>query len=79
MARLRLFAQARELAGTKEWNHDAETVGELLDAACSAFGPDFVALLPHCKVWVDGEPAERDSPVTTTNEVAVLPPVSGGR
>jgi sulfur-carrier protein len=78
MARLRLFAQARERAGTKEWTYDAATVGELLDAACATFGPDFAGLLPHCKVWVDGEPAERDSPVTALHEVAVLPPVSGG-
>ena len=78
MARLRLFAQARELAGTKEWLCDATTVGDLLDAACVAFGPDFAALLPHCRVWVDGEPAEPSTVLIDANEVAVLPPVSGG-
>lgn len=78
MARLRLFAQARELAGVKEWSSAATSVGELLDAACVALGNDFAAILPHCRVWVDGEPAERDTVLADTNEVAVLPPVSGG-
>lgn len=78
MARLRLFAQAREVAGTRDWSCEASTVGEVLDAACAAFGPDFARVLPHCRVWVDGEPADHDTAVTATNEVAVLPPVSGG-
>jgi len=29
-------------------------------------------------VWVNGEPAEPDVPVGETDEVALLPPVSGG-
>ena len=78
MARLRLFAQARERAGTKEWSHEAASVGELLDAACVALGPDFAAVLAHCKVWVDGEPADRSTIISADSEVAVLPPVSGG-
>lgn len=78
MARLRLFAQAREAAGAKEWSAPATTVGDLLDAAVGAFGPEFARVLPHCRVWVDGEPADRTTPVGDSQEVAVLPPVSGG-
>lgn len=78
MARLRLFAQAREAAGTKQWDAPAATVGDLLDAAVGEFGPDFARVLPHCRIWVDGEPAERCTPVADHQEVAVLPPVSGG-
>ena len=78
MARLRLFAQAREAAGTKEWHAPAATVGDLLDAAVAEFGPHFARVLPHCRVWVDGEPAERTTAVGDHQEVAVLPPVSGG-
>ena len=78
MARLRLFAQAREAAGAKEWLAPAATVGDLLDAAVDQFGPDFARVLPHCRIWVDGEPAERCTPVADHQEVAVLPPVSGG-
>jgi molybdopterin converting factor small subunit len=35
-------------------------------------------LIPTCKVWVNGEPAERDTVVHDQDEVAILPPVSGG-
>jgi molybdopterin converting factor small subunit len=30
------------------------------------------------KVWVNGEPSEPEAPVGPSDEVAVLPPVSGG-
>ena len=50
----------------------------MLDAACARYGPAFAAVLPTCKVWVNGEPATPDQAVTDADEVAVLPPVSGG-
>ncbi len=78
VAHLRLFAQAREAAGTREWEASAETVGELLDAAGLALGPDFQRVLTICRIWVDGEPADRNTAVVAGSEVAVLPPVSGG-
>ncbi len=78
MARLRLFAQAREAAGTKEWESSAATVGALLDDAVAALGEAFGRVLPHCRIWVDGEPADRDTVIADHHEVAVLPPVSGG-
>ena len=78
MPRIRLFAGAREAAGTDHDVLDGTTVGAVLDAAVARFGGDFAAVLPTCKVWVNGEPAERDDGVTDADEVAVLPPVSGG-
>ena len=78
MATLRLFAQAREAAGTAKAEFDAATVGEVLDAAAEAYGPDFVAVLAGSKVWLNGDPASRDQPVVGRDEVAVLPPVAGG-
>ncbi len=78
MATLRLFAGAREAAGTDHDVVDGVTVGAVLDAAVDRFGAEFAAVLASCKVWVNGEPAERDDDVTDADEVAVLPPVSGG-
>ncbi|MDH3683295.1 MAG: MoaD/ThiS family protein [Acidimicrobiia bacterium] len=78
MATLRLFAQARESAGTKSADLPGETVGEVLDEACHRFGQTFTAVLAGSKVWLNGSPAERSSPVAAGDEVAVLPPVSGG-
>lgn len=78
MATIRLFAGAREAAGTDRTTIDGATVGAVLDAAVERFGADFSQVLPSCKVWVNGEPADRDDPVGASDELAVLPPVSGG-
>ena len=75
---LRLFAQAREAAGASRDVVDGDTVDQVLAAAEARYGPVFAALLPSCKVWVNGEPAHGSDPVTDGDEVAILPPVSGG-
>jgi len=54
------------------------TVGEVLDRAVAQFGPEFAAVLETSGIWVNGEPSTRESEVTDHDEVAVLPPVSGG-
>ena len=78
MPTLRLFATAREAAGTDRATIDGETVGEVLDAARVRFGEGFAAVLASSRVWVNGEPVEPTDPVHDGDEVAVLPPVSGG-
>ena len=78
MARLRLFAHARELAGTARAEIPGATVGEVLDAAAAQWGTTFSEVLTRCAIWVNGEPADRSASVTDHDEVAVLPPVSGG-
>jgi molybdopterin synthase sulfur carrier subunit len=78
MAVLRLFAAAREAAGVAADQFDAATVGGMLDQAVARYGPDFAAVLEGSRVWLNGEPGARDQPVTDHDEVAVLPPVSGG-
>lgn len=78
MATLRLFAAAREAAGTGRDDVDGATVGHVLDAAVTRYGPAFADVLGTCRIWVNGEPAGRDDAVRPTDEVAVLPPVSGG-
>ncbi len=79
--RLRLFARAREAAGTNELLADAgSTLGELLDTARARFGTDFAAVLERSRIWVNGDDAA-DGLATVLHdgdEVAVLPPVSGG-
>ena len=78
MARVRLFANLREAAGTGQTEFDGATVGEVLDAAKAAFGKDFARGLTIAKVWVNGEPARLEDAVTATDEIALIPPVSGG-
>jgi sulfur-carrier protein len=79
MARVRLFARLRELAGVSEVELEGSTVGEVLDTAVARFGRDFERGLDHSRVWVNGDPAEVASTVGSGDEVAVLPPVSGGQ
>ena len=78
MAVLRLFAAAREAAGTGRDEVPGATVGEVLDGAVDRYGAGFADVLARCKVWRNGDEAGRDDAVTDADEVAVLPPVSGG-
>jgi MoaD family protein len=79
VAQLRLFAAAREAAGTSRAVLPGATVAEVLAAAVSQFGSDFERVLSSCKIWVNGEAVEANTPVSDSDEVAVLPPVSGGQ
>ncbi len=54
------------------------TVEEVLSEASIRYGASFRAILPSCRIWVNGEQVEYSSPVQPGDEVAVLPPVSGG-
>lgn len=78
MATLRLFAAAREAAGTGSAQFAGSTVGEVLAAAVAAYGDTFRAVLANSRVWLNGDPADEHTAVGATDEVAVLPPVSGG-
>jgi molybdopterin synthase sulfur carrier subunit len=80
---LRLFAAAREAAGRSHDEFDAgvaSTVDALLDVAEQAYGPAFADVLARSRVWVNGdEPSDgRATRLADGDEVAVLPPVSGG-
>ena len=78
MATLRLFAAAREAAGTARDQVPGATIGDVLDEAVRRYGATFAEVLPTCRVWRNGDAADRDAPVGDDDEVAVLPPVSGG-
>ncbi len=78
--RLRLFAAARDAAGRPSDTVEATTVGDVLVYARTTYGVHFSDVLEHARVWLNGdEPVDGDStPVVDGDEVAVLPPVSGG-
>jgi sulfur-carrier protein len=78
MARVRLFAGLREIAGTSEVELDGSTIGEVLGRAIDRYGTDFEKGLGHARVWLNGDPADAGDAVAPADEVAVLPPVSGG-
>jgi molybdopterin synthase sulfur carrier subunit len=78
MAVLLLFGPARTAAGTSRVTIDAASVSALCAEARDRFGPTFAAVLDGSAVWVNGEPLSGDPVVGPRDEVAVLPPVSGG-
>ncbi len=78
MPTLRLFAQARDAAGTSSVELPGATVAEVLDAAVGRFGEGFAAVLAEARVWRNGDPVDRGDALVAGDEVAVLPPVSGG-
>jgi len=75
---LRLFATAREAAGTGRDVVPGATVDEVIAAATRRYGDAFAAVLPRCQIWLNGDTTTGDTPVTDSDELAVLPPVSGG-
>ena len=79
--RVLLFAALRELAGAPRLEldpADAADVGGLMDGLCQRFGPEFARIAAAGSVVVNGERASRDRTLGMDDEVALLPPVSGG-
>ncbi len=77
--RIRLFASLRELAGASETEATGRTVGELADQLSALHGERFAKIAAASSFVVNGERATRTSAVADGDEVAILPPVSGGR
>lgn len=73
-----MFAAARDAAGRSVDELPGATVAEVLAGACRRYGEAFDAVLATSGVWLNGEPVDRDTAVSEGDEVAVLPPVSGG-
>jgi molybdopterin converting factor small subunit len=78
MARLLLFGPAREAAGVSHVALPGRNVGEVIAAAEDRFGDLFVQIMATSSVWLNGDAVERETPVVDADEVAVIPPVSGG-
>jgi len=75
---VRLFAAAREAAGRTHDVLPGATVDEVLAVARIRYGETFAGVLATSRVWVNGEPADGSDAVGPGDELAVLPPVSGG-
>lgn len=78
MARVRLYGPARDAFGAATLEVPASDVDELVAALGRAGAPAAVALLSRCRVWVNGDPAPPGLALAAADEVAIVPPVSGG-
>jgi molybdopterin converting factor subunit 1 len=80
IVRVRLFARAKDLAGTDVVSLDLApnaVVADLRRRLAEQF-PSLAALLQRSALAVNEEFANDDQPLTSDAEVALLPPVSGG-
>jgi molybdopterin synthase sulfur carrier subunit len=75
---VRLFAALRELAGASEVEAEADTVAEVIEVLSARYGERFSRIVEVGSAVVDGERVDRETVMTDGQEVALLPPVSGG-
>ena len=79
--RVRLFAVCREKAGTDraevELSESEPRVAHVLEALAARY-PPLAPVLPAVRVAVNQAFVEADAPVAADDEVALIPPVSGG-
>ena len=77
---IRLFARLREIAGTDELTRPVGAPATVADV-WSALAHDWPALAPYAaslSCAVNAQYARMNTPVSDGDEVAFLPPVSGG-
>jgi cyclic pyranopterin phosphate synthase len=82
MAHLLFFAAIREAAGARTAEIDASTIGEALKVATERFGDRFARVLKISTVLHNDETVKPDRwwdvHLEAKDEIAILPPVSGG-
>ena len=78
MVRVRLFAALREQADASRVEASGRTVGEVVDQLSERYGERFAAIAAVGSYVVNGERASRETVIAEGDEVALLPPVSGG-
>jgi molybdopterin converting factor subunit 1 len=77
---VRLFAALHEVVGREEIEVDlgsGKTAGELLDLLVAEH-PKLDRYRDVVQIAVNQDFVDRDTPITADDEVALLPPVSGG-
>ena len=78
MAILRLFASVKQVAGTGSVILSGATVADVVEEASQRYGAEFSDMARNCRIWLNGNPTEINTPVNDDDEIALLPPVSGG-
>ncbi len=78
MSRLLLLGPAHEAAGVRTDEVDGDTVADVVAAAIARYGSAFEAIVAVSQLWVNGKAADPTQPVGPSDEIEVLPPISGG-
>ncbi len=77
---VQMFAAARELAGRETVLVDVGNIASAADviAAIGQQIPELTAMLPSCRLAIDNSYVASEATVSASNEIALIPPVSGG-
>ena len=75
---VRYFGPARDAAGASAETLPGATVESVLAEAVASHGDALSRVVASSRVWVNQQPAESTTQLRAGDEVAVLPPVSGG-
>ena len=78
MVRVRLFAALREAADASQVECGGRSVGDVVDELSARFGERFAAIAAVSSYVVNRERATRSTVIAEGDEIAILPPVSGG-
>jgi MoaD family protein len=78
MVKVRLFAALRELAAASQVEAEGRTAGEVVDVLSARYGDRFAQIAAVGSLVVNGDRATRATALADGDELAVLPPVSGG-
>jgi MoaD family protein len=78
VVKVRLFAALRELASASHVEAEGRTAGEVVDALSARYGERFGQIAAVGSLVVNGDRATRSTVLADGDELAVLPPVSGG-
>jgi sulfur-carrier protein len=86
MPLVKLYANLRKLAGTKELSITGETIGAVLNELVYRYPPVGDVILEHGKlrqhivVTLNGyNIIDLETPVTEQDNVAIFPPIAGGQ
>jgi molybdopterin converting factor small subunit len=78
VAQLLLFGPARDAVGHSRLTLPGDSVAAIVAAAEEQFGEAFSRVLAVSNVWLNGQVVEPNTRVGEDDEIAVIPPVSGG-
>ena len=80
LARVRLFAIARERAGVSTLEIELPEGSTVLDlkSRIAREVPSLALLLPTIRLAIDAEYADDGTTIATGSDLALIPPVSGG-
>jgi MoaD family protein len=85
MPLVKLFANLRKVAGTKELSIAGASAGEVVFELIKRYPALAAHLLengqirPHVIITINGHPVtDMDMPVTEQDQIAIFPPIAGG-